>query len=180
MGEPVFDPALLDSRAAGDLRAMRTRPWSGSGLSISPAARLSSNAGSNTGSPISGVSGWCPNQSSPGRGLRHRSQDGALSSRRTDANGIHASMISPAARLSSNAGSNTGSPISGVSGWFPNCFLLLDSRAAGDIDSPEPDQGLVRIARKLPLHRYSWWDRGFRLVPELLFATMGPSMHEYH
>ncbi|CAI7633695.1 unnamed protein product [Penicillium viridicatum] len=35
---------------------------------------------------------------------------------------------------------------------------MLDRCAAGDIDGPEPDQTLVQTARKLPLHRYSWWN----------------------
>ncbi|KAJ2963315.1 hypothetical protein NQZ79_g1740 [Umbelopsis isabellina] len=33
----------------------------------------------------------------------------------------------------------------------------LDSAAAGDIDAPEPDPKLVRIATSLPLHHYDWW-----------------------
>jgi hypothetical protein len=48
---------------------------------------------------------------------------------------------------------------------------LLDSCAAGGIDSPEPDQGLVRIARKLPLHRYSWWDTAAEGYPPFLIPT---------
>jgi hypothetical protein len=48
---------------------------------------------------------------------------------------------------------------------------LLDSCAAGDIDSPEPDQGLVRLARKLPLHRYSWWDTAAGGYPPFLIPT---------
>ncbi|CAI7582255.1 unnamed protein product [Penicillium bialowiezense] len=35
---------------------------------------------------------------------------------------------------------------------------LLDSRAGGDIDSPDCDQNLTQTARSLPLHRFSWWD----------------------
>ncbi|CAM0141666.1 hypothetical protein VKS41_007901 [Umbelopsis sp. WA50703] len=33
----------------------------------------------------------------------------------------------------------------------------LDNTAAGDIDAPEPDPGLVRTATSLPLHHYDWW-----------------------
>ncbi|CAG8888412.1 unnamed protein product [Penicillium egyptiacum] len=47
----------------------------------------------------------------------------------------------------------------------------LDSCAAGDIDSPEPDQTLVNIARKLPLHRYSWWDTAAEGYPPFLIPT---------
>lgn len=34
----------------------------------------------------------------------------------------------------------------------------LDARAAGNIDSPAADPGIVAAARALPLHRYDWWD----------------------
>ncbi|KAJ5550389.1 hypothetical protein N7461_005087 [Penicillium sp. DV-2018c] len=48
---------------------------------------------------------------------------------------------------------------------------LLDSCAAGDIDSPEPDQTIVQAARKLPLHRYSWWDTAVDGYPEFAIPT---------
>jgi hypothetical protein len=34
----------------------------------------------------------------------------------------------------------------------------LDSRAAGEIDGQEADEDIVRAARKMPIHRFSWWD----------------------
>ncbi|KAF9884066.1 hypothetical protein FE257_002355 [Aspergillus nanangensis] len=34
---------------------------------------------------------------------------------------------------------------------------LLDSHAAGDINSNEPDQTLIQQAESLHLHRYDWW-----------------------
>ncbi|KAJ5384839.1 Transferase [Penicillium concentricum] len=52
-------------------------------------------------------------------------------------------------------GNHPESPLMGEPVFDP---ALLDSCAAGDIDSAEPDQTLVNTARKLPLHRYSWWD----------------------
>lgn len=34
---------------------------------------------------------------------------------------------------------------------------LLEAHAAGDINGPAPDPGLVGAARELPLHRFDWW-----------------------
>ncbi|CAI7627069.1 unnamed protein product [Penicillium crustosum] len=48
---------------------------------------------------------------------------------------------------------------------------MLDSCAAGEIDGPEPDQTLVQTARKLPLHRYSWWNVVEEGGPEFLIPT---------
>lgn len=48
---------------------------------------------------------------------------------------------------------------------------LLDSCAAGDIDRSEPDETLVQTARKLPLHRYSWWNVADEGGPEFLIPT---------
>ncbi|KAJ5960131.1 uncharacterized protein N7479_007281 [Penicillium vulpinum] len=48
---------------------------------------------------------------------------------------------------------------------------LLDSCAAGNIDSSEPDPDLVITARKLPLHRYSWWDTADEGYPQFLIPT---------
>ncbi|KAF4287545.1 hypothetical protein KXV22_006556 [Aspergillus fumigatus] len=50
---------------------------------------------------------------------------------------------------------------------------LLDAHAAGDVDGPAPDRGLVATARELPLHRFDWWktdDPGYPkvLVPNTL------------
>ncbi|KAF7121632.1 hypothetical protein CNMCM5793_009103 [Aspergillus hiratsukae] len=50
---------------------------------------------------------------------------------------------------------------------------LLDAHAAGDIDGPAPDPGLVSAARELPLHRFDWWktdDPGYSrlMVPNTL------------
>ncbi|EAW17213.1 transferase family protein [Aspergillus fischeri NRRL 181] len=50
---------------------------------------------------------------------------------------------------------------------------LLDTHAAGDIDGPAPDRGLVATARELPLHRFDWWktdDPGYPkvMVPNTL------------
>lgn len=40
------------------------------------------------------------------------------------------------------------------------CFnpSLLDKCSAGDINSSQPDMGLIKTARALPSHRYDWWD----------------------
>lgn len=50
---------------------------------------------------------------------------------------------------------------------------LLDTHAAGDIDGPAPDPGLIAAARELPLHRFDWWktdDPGYSklMVPNTL------------
>ncbi|KAH1944036.1 hypothetical protein KXV69_006990 [Aspergillus fumigatus] len=53
---------------------------------------------------------------------------------------------------------------------------LLDAHAAGDVDGPAPDRGLVATARELPLHRFDWWKRttrGIRNV-ELSPSTSAP------
>ncbi|CAI7581288.1 unnamed protein product [Penicillium glandicola] len=61
-------------------------------------------------------------------------------------------------------GTQPESPLTGDPLFDP---ALLDSCAAGDIDSPEPDQTIVQTARQLPLHRYSWWDSGDEGYPSL-------------
>lgn len=33
----------------------------------------------------------------------------------------------------------------------------LDRKAAGEIDAPHPDAGLLQVSHTLPLHRYDWW-----------------------
>jgi hypothetical protein len=48
---------------------------------------------------------------------------------------------------------------------------LLDSCAAGDIDAAEPDMSLTKIARELPLHRYSWWDISDEGYPKFFIPT---------
>ncbi|KAB5583000.1 transferase [Coniochaeta sp. 2T2.1] len=37
---------------------------------------------------------------------------------------------------------------------------LLDSRAAGDINTDVPDQEILKTALGLPMHRYDWWAEG--------------------
>ncbi|OGM50038.1 transferase family protein [Aspergillus bombycis] len=34
---------------------------------------------------------------------------------------------------------------------------MLDSKASGDTNTPNPDPTLIAAARTLPLHRYDWW-----------------------
>ena len=65
-------------------------------------------------------------------------------------------------------GNQPGSPLTGEPVFDPT---LLDNCAAGDIDSPEPDQTLVHTARKLPLHRYSWWDTDDEGYPAFMIPT---------
>ncbi|KAJ5748715.1 uncharacterized protein N7511_010411 [Penicillium nucicola] len=48
---------------------------------------------------------------------------------------------------------------------------LLDNSAAGDIDAPEPDSTLTKVARELPLHRYSWWDTSDKAYPTVCIPT---------
>lgn len=49
----------------------------------------------------------------------------------------------------------------------PPCFnpALLDRCGAGDIETPQPDLELVKIARALPSHRYDWWDSSASQCP---------------
>jgi hypothetical protein len=65
-------------------------------------------------------------------------------------------------------GHESESPLMGEPVFDP---ALLDSCAAGDIDSPEPDQTIVQAARKLPLHRYSWWNTADEGYPEFCIPT---------
>ncbi|KAF9248780.1 hypothetical protein DTO006G1_4407 [Penicillium roqueforti] len=65
-------------------------------------------------------------------------------------------------------GNQPESPLMGEPVFDPT---LLDNCAAGDIDSPEPDRTLVHTARKLPLHRYSWWDTSDEGYPAFLIPT---------
>ncbi|KGO59606.1 Transferase [Penicillium expansum] len=65
-------------------------------------------------------------------------------------------------------GTQPESPLMGDPVFAP---ALLDSCAAGDIDSPEPDQTIVDTARKLPLHRYSWWNSADEGGPGFLIPT---------
>ncbi|KAJ5163306.1 Transferase [Penicillium coprophilum] len=65
-------------------------------------------------------------------------------------------------------GNPPGSPLMGEPVFDP---ALLDNCAAGDIDSPEPNQTLVHTARELPLHRYSWWDSTDEGYPSFLIPT---------
>lgn len=65
-------------------------------------------------------------------------------------------------------GNQPESPVMGEPVFDP---ALLDSCAAGDIDSAEPDQTLVHIARNLPLHRYSWWDTTDEGYPSFFIPT---------
>ncbi|KAJ5294257.1 hypothetical protein N7508_009078 [Penicillium antarcticum] len=48
---------------------------------------------------------------------------------------------------------------------------LLDKCAAGDINAPEPDSALIKVARDLPLHRYSWWDTFDEAYPKVCIPT---------
>ncbi|KAH7240889.1 uncharacterized protein BKA55DRAFT_596282 [Fusarium redolens] len=36
--------------------------------------------------------------------------------------------------------------------------LLIDNRAAGDLDADESDLDIIKQARSLPMHRFDWWD----------------------
>ncbi|KGO71944.1 Transferase [Penicillium italicum] len=65
-------------------------------------------------------------------------------------------------------GTEPESPLMGEPVFDP---ALLDNCAAGDIDGPEPDQNIVNAARRLPLHRYSWWNSADEGGPEFLMPT---------
>lgn len=52
---------------------------------------------------------------------------------------------------------------------------LLDGKAAGDIDAPEPDLEIIRNARLLPIHRYDWFlSGGPNCPPYFLPSTVRP------
>ncbi|RHZ43171.1 transferase family protein [Aspergillus thermomutatus] len=58
---------------------------------------------------------------------------------------------------------------------------LLDAHAAGDIDGPAPDSGLIAAARELPLHRFDWWktdDPGYSkwMVPNTVNSMPAPEL----
>ncbi|KAF4202029.1 hypothetical protein CNMCM8927_000686 [Aspergillus lentulus] len=48
---------------------------------------------------------------------------------------------------------------------------LLDSHAAGDIDGPAPDPGLIATARELPLHRFDWWKTDDPGYPKVMVSN---------
>ncbi|KAG0159159.1 hypothetical protein PDIDSM_6680 [Penicillium digitatum] len=65
-------------------------------------------------------------------------------------------------------GTQPESPLMGEPVFDP---AMLDRCAAGDIDRPEPDQHIVDTARKLPLHRFSWWNSADEGCPEFSIPT---------
>ncbi|KAJ5774144.1 hypothetical protein N7457_009040 [Penicillium paradoxum] len=65
-------------------------------------------------------------------------------------------------------GHNPESPLLGEPIFDP---MSLDNRAAGNIDSTEADQDIIKTARQLPLHRYSWWDTADEGYPQFCIPT---------
>ncbi|KAJ5467513.1 Transferase [Penicillium sp. IBT 31633x] len=65
-------------------------------------------------------------------------------------------------------GNQPVSPLLGKPVFNP---ALLDTCAAGNIDSIEPDRDIVQRARELPLHRYSWWDTADEGYPQFCIPT---------
>ncbi|GIJ87109.1 hypothetical protein Asppvi_006012 [Aspergillus pseudoviridinutans] len=53
---------------------------------------------------------------------------------------------------------------------------LLDAHAAGDIDGPAPDPGLIAAARELPLHRFDWWKTDDTGYPKVMVPSTLNSM----
>lgn len=55
----------------------------------------------------------------------------------------------------------------------------LDRAAAGDIDAPELDLGIVEQAQRLPFHRYDWWaSSGPSCPPFMIDGTVVPPLLE--